>query len=72
MFLKLLLRLSYFTSVLYVNRGFCRLLIVSVLAFCVSRFTFHILRLTPLVEQFQRGSKALRPPLAEHALKLSA
>ena len=71
MFLKLLLRLSYFTSVLYVNRGFRRLLNVSVLAFCVSRFTFHILRLTPLVEQLQRCGKALCPTLAEHVLKLS-
>ena len=35
------------------------------------RFTFHLSRLTPLIEQFQRRDKALRPPLAEHILKLS-
>ncbi len=42
MFLKLLLRLSYFTGVLYVNRVFRNLLDVSVLSFYVSLFTSHI------------------------------
>jgi len=36
------------------------------------RFTFHLSRLTPLVEKLQRGGEALHPSLAEHILKLSA
>ena len=38
----------------------------------ILRFTFHVSRLTPLVEQLQCRSKALCPPFAEHILKLYA
>ena len=37
-----------------------------------SRFTFHVSRLTSLVEQLQRRGKALRPSFAERFIELPA
>lgn len=35
-------------------------------------FTFHVSRLTPFIQQFQRRGKALHPPFVEYVLKLPA